>query len=180
MNELKLQTRYAQSLFDLAKETNVLEDVYKDILAIKDVCLENRELQVILRNPIIKPLQKKQLILSLFENSCKDITIKFLSLIISKRRDIYLLGICNSFIEIYRKDKNIKTAEIIVGSAISEELSKEIESQLEEIFHTDVYLTTKVNPKIIGGFCLTIDGKQYDASFLKKLSVIRKELTLKA
>lgn len=179
MKELKLQIRYAQSLFDLAKQTDILESVYNDVLSIRDICLENHELQVILKNPIIKPLLKRQIILSLFENNCQELTIKFLSFVVTKRREIHLLGICESFIDIYRKDKSIQSVELVVSESISDSLREEIVSHLKDALKTDVWLTIKVNPKLIGGFCLTIDGKQYDASFLKKLSILRKDFAAK-
>ncbi|MBQ9312881.1 MAG: ATP synthase F1 subunit delta [Bacteroidales bacterium] len=175
MNELKLQKRYAQSLFDLAKQMDCLEKVHDDVLLITDACLENRQLQVILKNPTIKPLLKRQIIVALFGECCQELSVKFLSLIITKRREIHLLSICDCFLEIYRKEHNIKTVELVLAQSIDEEFNQQIKKHLQTVLQSDIYLVTKINPKILGGFCLTIEGKQYDASFLKKLSILKKE-----
>lgn len=86
MREIKLQSRYANSLYILAKEDNILDKVLRDILSIKDLCIKSHEFQVILRNPVIKPNLKKQIINSLFKDTCEELTIKFLLLIIEKEK----------------------------------------------------------------------------------------------
>ena len=62
MNSFKLQTRYAQSLFILAQENGLIERVYEDMLLIKKVCEETPQLKAILKNPVIKPSKKKNII----------------------------------------------------------------------------------------------------------------------
>ena len=62
MNSFKLQTRYAQSLFILAKENELVDRVYEDMLLIKKVCEETPQLKAILKNPVIKPSKKKNII----------------------------------------------------------------------------------------------------------------------
>ena len=60
MNSYKLQTRYAQSLFDLALEQGISDVVYKDMQCVMQVCMQNREFRVILKNPVIKPSDKSR------------------------------------------------------------------------------------------------------------------------
>ena len=174
MDEFKLQTRYAQSLFDLAKEDNKTKEVFDDMSMIKKVCQENHEFQVILKNPIIKPLDKKSILEKLFKDRCQELTISFLSLIVKKRRDIYLLGICERYLEIYKKANNIKTTELITAQTLSQDIISQIKEQLKKELNSDIDLQIRVNPKLIGGFCLTLEGKQYDASFLNKLIKLKK------
>lgn len=176
MREIKLQSRYANSLYILAKEDNILDKVLRDILSIKDLCIKSHEFQVILRNPVIKPNLKKQIINSLFKDTCEELTIKFLLLIIEKRRDIYLLGICEEFINIYNKEHNIKKARLVVAEDISPSLQEEIRNRLQNSLQANIDLETEVDDRILGGFSLTVDDKQYDASFRKKLLDLRNEL----
>lgn len=176
MREIKLQSRYANSLYILAKESNSLDKVLRDILSIKDLCVKDHEFQVILRNPVIKPNLKKQIILSLFKETCEELTIKFLLLVVEKRRDIFLLGICEEFLEIYNKEHNIKKARLVVAEQITSSLQEEIKEKLQNSLQANIDLETEIDDRILGGFSLTIDDKQYDASFRKKLSDLRNKL----
>ena len=51
MRQPKVAQRYAKALFDLAIETNQLEDVYNDIDTIRGV--DNKEMQIVFKSPVI-------------------------------------------------------------------------------------------------------------------------------
>ncbi len=53
-----LSKRYAQALFDLAIEFKILEKVNSDVKLIGDVLSENRELRIIINNPVIDTYKK--------------------------------------------------------------------------------------------------------------------------
>ena len=77
MNSYKLQTRYAQSLFDLAQEGGISDSVYGDMLLVMQVCKENHELRSILKNPVIKAGSKKAIVDELFQNKEKKLTVTY-------------------------------------------------------------------------------------------------------
>lgn len=177
MNSYKLQTRYAQSLFDLAQEGGISDSVYGDMLLVMQVCRENHELRSILKNPVIKAGSKKAIVDELFQDKVEKLTVAFLELLIAKRRDILLYEIAERYTEIYKEFNNIKTALLTTAVELeSNELSLII-NKIESELNTKVDLHTKVNPKLIGGFCLSIDGMQYDASFMNQFTKLKKEFT---
>ena len=57
-----------------------------------------------------------------------------------------------------------------------QKLKNEISNIIATEFKTKVELTDKVDPEIIGGFILTVEGMQYDASVSSGLKSIKKEL----
>jgi len=177
MDEKKLQKRYAQSLFDLSKQQDILNTIFNDVTYIYNICKENRELEIVLKNPIIKPLKKKEILLALFEKDCNVLTIKFLVLIATKRREIYLKGICEEFFEIYNVYNNIKIAKLIVANDISKDLANAISQKLEQEYNCKIQLEIEQNKNLIGGFVVEIEGKQYDASFIRKLNDLKKKIT---
>ncbi len=176
MKESVLQSRYAQSLYSLAQEENMVEEVRADILLIKEICSNNSEFKLLLKNPVVKPGIKKRIINSVFGDTCQVLTSKFLEFIVKKRRDIYLLGICESFLEIYNKEHNIKVASLVVSQKISPQIERKIKDILSYEFESQIELKTNVDKEILGGFSLYTDSKLYDASFRKKLSDLKKDL----
>lgn len=176
MSEIRLQIRYAESLYILSKEKNILDSVYRDVCTIRDVCKDNREFEIVLKDPIIKPSLKKKIVVALFETVCQELTVKFLTLIINKRRELHLMGICEQFVCLYNKEHNIRQAHLVVSRQISPDSLEKVKKNLEEIVGGEIDLKVSTDPQIIGGFCLTADNKQYDASFKKKLTLLEKEL----
>ncbi|MBP3253888.1 MAG: ATP synthase F1 subunit delta [Bacteroidales bacterium] len=176
MDEKRLQKRYAQSLFDLAREKDIINNVSNDVDNILQTCNQSRELCSILKNPIIKPLKKKEILFALFENNCQELTMRFLSLVTAKRREIYLKEICTSFREIFNTYNNIKTVKITSAAKLNAQAVNTIKQKLEAEFSCKVQTEEFINANLIGGFILEIDGKQYDASYLRKLNDLRKEI----
>ena len=60
MKEVRVASRYAKSLLGLAVEQNKLDKIYQDMLFVKNTIADSRELELLLKNPIIKKGQKRK------------------------------------------------------------------------------------------------------------------------
>lgn len=176
MDEKRLQKRYAQSLFDLAKDNSIIDTISDDIVFIYNTCKENREFEIVLRNPTVKPFKKREILLALFKERCNELTVKFLSLIALKRRDIFLRGICEEYLNIVNDYLNIKVATITVAQDMSENTKMLIKHKIQEECNCTVQLVIKKNTSLIGGFIIEMNGQQYDASFLQKINNLRRKI----
>jgi F-type H+-transporting ATPase subunit delta len=108
MNDSKISVRYAKALFALAVEQNLLDNIKKDILFIKQTWEQVRELRRFLESPIIKPSQKKTVVQELFFNKIEPITQSFLLLVLNNKRESFLAGITRVFIDFYKKEKELR------------------------------------------------------------------------
>ena len=54
MSEIRIASRYAKSLIELAIEKEVLEEVHNDMQLFTSTVKSNRELLLLLKNPIVK------------------------------------------------------------------------------------------------------------------------------
>lgn len=173
MNDSRLSRRYAKSLIDLAIERNETEAVFNDMKLISQALHDSRELASFLKNPIINTDKKQHVITALFAQRVTTLTASFLKIIISKKRESYLRGIAQSFIEMYREMKGIVAAQAITPVKLDEKLTSEILSYLTDETKRKVELTEKIDPSIIGGFILRWGDKQVDASVSRKLRLLR-------
>jgi F-type H+-transporting ATPase subunit delta len=176
MSEIKAASRYAKSLIDLAVEMNSLEDMRNDMVLIEQVIRKNSELEAVLGNPII-PLNKKAGILTnLFGSQVHKVTKTFIELVVSKGRSAILFETSKQFVVQYNKLKGIVTADVISAIELTEANRAEIVSLVKaQVGAKQVILREKVDPKLIGGFVLTVGDKQFDASISNSLNKLRKE-----
>ena len=65
-HDSQVAKRYAKSLLDFALERNELEAVAADMALISKTCNDSRDLQVMLKSPIIKPEKKLAVIQKIF------------------------------------------------------------------------------------------------------------------
>lgn len=175
MSEIRVASRYAKSLIDLAIEQNHLEDVKKDMQLFADVLRGSTELQAVLKNPIISLDRKIGILKELFSSKVSKVTLSFFDIMVNKGRAEVLYATAKEFIEQYNLHKNILKAKVESATELNAAAEKEIIAAVQQATGKEIILEKVVNPDLIGGFVLTVGDKQFDASILKGLNSLRKE-----
>jgi F-type H+-transporting ATPase subunit delta len=178
MSAVKLASRYAKSLLDLAIEQNQLEVVHKDILFCEAVLNASREFALLLKSPIIHSDKKLTVINSVLGSNVTTLTLSFFKIMVNKRREAYLVDITKEFIKQYNAEKNITAVKIksavALDNATIENIAAIIKKQAN-LKNTEV--TTEVDESLIGGFIVQYEDKLIDASVSKNLKKLRKDLS---
>lgn len=173
MRNSRVTIRYAKALLQLSVEQNKLDDSYADMLLLSSVCMENKDLSLLLKSPIVKTDQKIKIFNEIFINRIGRLSILFVNIIMNKKRESLLEAIAKSFIEIYKQKNNIESATITTAVKISEELKDKVVSYIKSQTNNKVELNEVVDESIIGGAVITMGDKQLDASISLKISELR-------
>lgn len=102
MAETKVGRRYAQSLMDLAMENKISGQVNDDMLLVANTCAENRELSLLLRNPIINTDKKDAIIKAIFGGKVNNLTLSFMDIITRKGRESHLEEIARAYTTMFK------------------------------------------------------------------------------
>lgn len=172
-----LSNRYAQALFDLAVENNILEEVQKDIILIDKVLNESRELRKILANAVLDGYKKVNILNKIFEGKIETLSLKFLQLITRKGREEYIVYICKSFITIYKEYKNIMPVTLTTASKLDDKVKNDILKKLKKFRDKEFELTENIDKNLIGGFKLDFEDYQYDDTIRVQLKRLEKEFS---
>uniref|UniRef100_UPI003216B930 ATP synthase F1 subunit delta n=1 Tax=uncultured Draconibacterium sp. TaxID=1573823 RepID=UPI003216B930 len=176
MDQSTITVRYAKAFFSAAKEKNLLDILKADIELVYDICKNSQDFILLLESPVVKTSKKSALITSIFKGRVNQLTMNFLLLITQNKREVHIPGICRNFLEITRKDQNIKSAVLTTASEIDSETIKKVEEMLGRELKATIELTTQINPNIVGGLVLRLEDKQYDASVATHLKKIKQNL----
>jgi F-type H+-transporting ATPase subunit delta len=175
MNESQISVRYAKALFQSALEQKLLEDVYKDMEMLTSTC-KLEEFQYMLVVPTLQTSQKIKLMGEIFGKHFSKISLSTINLVVKNKRETYLPGIARYFKDLYRKEKGIRIATLQTAQAVDEKALNGIRGLIKKAYDSEVELTSAVNTDVIGGFILTIEDKQYDASVANNLRRLKKQL----
>ena len=177
MKNQKLAKRYASSLLDLSTEQNKLEAVLSDMQYIGRIIEESKELELVLKSPVIKAYQKIKILNSIFGERIDILTNKFIELLIKNSREIFLFEVVESFISLYNLQKDIKTAYITTATPLNNE-NLEALKQITKLIKADsVEVVERIDESIIGGFKLNVDDYQIDASVQSKIKEIERKFS---
>jgi len=175
MNESQISVRYAKALFESASEQKLLDKVYEDMALLSDVCGIS-EFNTMLITPSLQDSRKCQLADSILKEHLTEISMSMIKLVIKNKREIYLTGIARNFRDLYRKSRGIKTASIVTAQEVDESVKEKIGKLIRKTYKSEVELTASVDEEMIGGFILTIEDRQYDASVSTSLKKMKKQL----
>jgi F-type H+-transporting ATPase subunit delta len=172
----RLAARYAKSVLDLAVEKGQLEQVYKDMLYMRDLCRASRELVSLLRSPVIKADKKRQILEAVTAGKLSPLTTAFNRLVMVKDREAWLPEIATAFIEQYKIHMGIQTVRLTTAVPIGDDLRQAILDKVKaDRSVPQIELNAEVDAALIGGFVLEIGDELIDASIAYDLNKIRQQ-----
>jgi len=176
MDQSKINVRYARAFFTLAKDKGLTIELRRDAGLISNVCSSSSDFNLLLESPIIKTSRKVKAVRSIFAEKVNPLSLNFLVLITENNREKNIPGIFRNLEDLYRREERIKTAVLTTAQPLDALIVQQIKEILEKEFNSKVELGQKVNDKLIGGFVLRIEDKQYDASISTQLKKIKEQL----
>jgi F-type H+-transporting ATPase subunit delta len=177
MAELKISSRYAKSVADLAIEMNQLESVHNDMLSFYQSAESSLELQQLLKNPIVNSDSKLKILNAIFGSSFNKLTMSFFELITKKRRENLLMDVAIAFHKLYNTKNGIIEASVESATDLGKDILDKIQGIIESQVGLKVEMQVTVNPKLISGFIVKVGDKQIDTSIANKLHDIKKQFS---
>ena len=173
MKGTRAASRYAKSILTLSLEQGTLESVKQDMDFINEICDSSDELVLLLKSPVIKSDKKMAILNEIFAGKISELTYKFIEIITNKKREGLLHDIAWCFQNQYREHKKILKAVVKTATGIDDTLRAKVLELVKSTNGSEVELVEEVDKDIIGGFVITIDDKQIDASVKSQLNKLR-------
>ena len=102
-----IANRYAEALFQLSEEENITKEIYSELNDVVDIVKSNKELENVLKSPLISKSEKVELIEKLFSDKINKHLKNFLKILVEKGRINSLKTIETTFKQLLN-DKQIK------------------------------------------------------------------------
>ncbi len=173
MNNYRVNTNYAKALFLLASDRGQADRVSEDMRLIGRVTAENKELGVVFANPTVRSDKKAAIMQELFGAQVCDETMVFLRFVVRKNRSVYLHGISEAYLAIYRETRGIVLSDLVTHQPIDDTAREEVTRVVSEYTGRQVELHDRTDAKMLGGFKLEFDNKMYDARIRTKIRKLR-------
>ena len=167
-----ISMRYARALLKSATDQKLEDAVYQEMMTVAKSYLDVPALRHTIDNPMLSKDQKEALlIVAAGEKPCQ-LTKAFIALVLKEDRENVMQFMANSYITLYRKQKNVIRGKLTTAARVTAETEQKMRQMVESKTNGTVEFETEVNPDIIGGFILEYDTYRMDASVKSKLNNI--------
>lgn len=177
MAEQRISRRYAKALYNAAVEANTVDKVNEDLKLVGESIESTRELEIYLKSPLIKSLDKKKALDEIFSGKVTDLTKDFLILLSHKGREALIPSIVEQYIKIFNDRNDILPVHITTAIEVSEDIKQSILAEIKERTGMTLSGSFEVDPAIKGGVVITMDDMVIDASLRNKLNDLYQRLS---
>ncbi|MEK7486423.1 MAG: ATP synthase F1 subunit delta [Planctomycetota bacterium] len=177
MKDNPIAKSYADSLFEVSLEKKLVDTIGEDINAFAELMEVLPEFEVFLSSPSVETENKILVLQTHFEEKLHPITLRFLLLLLKRERFLLFSSIFTHFTRLLDAYLGKMRVLCITATALTESTEKKLHEVLSKKYPgKKMVLTKQIQPELLGGFVLEMDGKIVDASLKHKLSVFHKRL----
>jgi F-type H+-transporting ATPase subunit delta len=172
-----LPTRYAQALFQAAKQGNVLSEVENDLHSLEETLADHTEFASAMMNPGLTDAEVRAILNSLSsELNLHPVTRQFIDLLLEKRRLELIPTIPSYFHKLYLLDQGEVEVRVSTAIDLDEAWKTKIHAHLEKQSGKKPRISWATRPEILGGLIIEWPDSVHDGSLARKLRVLEERM----
>jgi F-type H+-transporting ATPase subunit delta len=172
----QLAMKYAQAMYELATEKDVLDVVETQLRTIEATIAANPDLAMLLYHPQVPAQAKKDTLVEVFGADLLEFVRNFLLLLVDKRRESALPAIIGAYTNLANEARNIAEADVITAMPLSQEQQVALAAKLSAVTKKNIVLKTRIDGRILGGIVVKIGDKLIDGSVARQLETMKAAL----
>ncbi len=171
--QASLSGRYASALFDLARESKVIEQVETSLATLENAILQSDDLRRLVASPLVARGAAANAIIAVGGSLNLDkLTTNFLGVLASNRRLAQLTKVIASFRDLAANHRGEASATVTTAHGLSDTQVSALKAKLKARVGRDVAVTMKIDPAILGGLIVKIGSQLIDSSIRTKLNTL--------
>lgn len=170
-----LKKRYADALLELSKEDGSLEKDLEEIVFVRNI-LEDADVQDYLVHPHVLDSDKKHLFQKAFSDKVSNNLMGFFCIMVDNKREYLIVPVLKQYIEEANKILGKIEARVVSANELTDKQIDEIAIKLSKLTDMEISIKTTVDPDLIAGFYVLLDGHIYDGSLRNKLNNMKESL----
>jgi F-type H+-transporting ATPase subunit delta len=166
---------YARSLFEVAKERGLLDEVREQLGAFADALDANRDLAIFFFSPYFSTQEKKDGLHRAVQGA-DPIFMNFLETLVERHRMPAIFRIRARYEQMWDEENQLLPVEVTSSVELDKATVNSIGERIGEQTGRKVELSSKVDPEILGGVVLRVGNFILDASIRNRLNQLRKQV----
>ena len=167
---------YGGSLYDLAAEENLTDNIKSQMQQIRQLLAEEPAYVSLLGNPAVSWNERLHLIEEAFGEQAEPYLVNFLKLLCERGLLREFAGCCEEFVRRYNEENGIVEALVTSAVPLDDSQKSALAAKLEKISGKRVSLSVRVDPRVLAGLRVEMEGRQLDGTVAGRMAGISKGL----
>lgn len=168
---------YGEALFELARDENLDFEILGQIRVIRDILEKNPDYLRLLCAPNVSKEERVQAVEAAFGGRVHKYVCSFLKLVTERGHAKEIPACIAEYESCYYEYKGLILAEVKSAVELSDRQKNAILAKLEKSTGSDIELKCTVDPGLIGGMRILVNGALYEGSVKAKLDGLRSTLS---
>lgn len=176
--EARVAARYARALYRAVASQNLLGSVDDDLAVVAGLMETDPRFGKFLLNPEVAREEKLALLGRVFGDRVTAVTLDFLRLVLTKRREEEIPLIQQEFARLVREHDHVLLIDVVSAREMSEEHRQAIVKKVQTATGKTVQARYAVDPALMGGVKVILDGFEMDGTLAGSLGRLRERLLI--
>jgi len=172
----ELAKEYGDGLYALTAEEELSSTVLEQMQTLKACFKAQPEYLRLLSNMALSKEERVGIIDHTLRDQVHPYLLNFLKILCERGILAEFDGCEEAFRESYNRDHQIMEALVTTGVPLDDDQRQKLLGKLAQMTGKQVHLIEKVDPAVIGGVLLEMDGKRYDNTLRHRLGAIRQAM----
>lgn len=163
--------RFCKALFALAKQSNTVDALARELHDLSAAMGQSGELRVLISSPLLRREQQRAAVIQILKSAgASDLLIKFAATLADKRRLFLLPAIGDAFSAMLADERGEVTAHVTTARALDAAQLQNLQSQIGAMLGgKKVAVSAAVDSSILGGVVVRVGSTMVDSSVRTKL-----------
>lgn len=167
---------YGGSLYDLAAEEGLEARILEDIEQAAHILSANPEYLRLLSTPSLPKKERCGLLDEAFRGQIHLYVLNFLKILCENGTLRELSGCARAYRVRYNHAHGILEATVVSAVPLTKDQEKRLHRKLEASTGKTIALTAKVDPKVLGGIRVDLEGTELDGTVRSRLDGLRRDI----
>lgn len=167
---------YGESLYELARDEHLGEEILRQMQEVSNLLRENPQYVTLLSLPSIPKKERCDTVDESFRQQIHPYLLNFMKILTENGTISQFDGCRQAYQRRYNQDNGIVEVVAVSAVPLTGEAQEKLRARLAERTGKTVLLTNRVEPEILGGIRLEMDGKRLDGSVRNRLDDLQSVL----
>ena len=142
-----ISVRYARALLKSAIDARLEDQVYREMMTVAKSYVDVPALRQTIDNPMLSKDKKEALLTVAAGEQPSALTKAFITLVLKEDRENVMQFMANSYVTLYRQQKNIIRGKLTTAARVSAETEQKMRQMVQSKTNGTVEFETEVNPE---------------------------------